>query len=336
VGEQRRVTPFIVLLTAFQVMLGRYARQEDVAVGTPAAGRTRSEFERLVGPLGNTLILRTDLSGDPTLDEVLDRVRTVALGAYDNQHGPVDELGTGDPLIRTMVTYLARTPLRSRLGALAVDVLDAPSAPSVLDLVLTVDDQGPEPVATIQYATGLFDRSTVEGIAGDYLAVIQQVLEAPDRPLSAVTLTGERLAAVRTVVAGSPRFLRADHVDVAAIEEVILRVWRELLSRDDIGPQDNFFDAGGHSHLLVEVQHRLAGQVSAQLRIVDFFRHPTVRALAAHVAAQQQAPAGRVEQEGPEQDRHFAGRRESLGKQRARHRAKSARHLGEERNAGRV
>src|SRR3712207_7228011 len=82
----------MVLLSAFQALLSRYAGQDDVAVGTPIAGRRRAETEGLIGFFINTLVMRTDLSGDPSFKELLSRVREVALGAYAHQDLPFEKL----------------------------------------------------------------------------------------------------------------------------------------------------------------------------------------------------------------------------------------------------
>src|SRR5262244_1752419 len=91
-SRQNDVTLFMTLLAAFQTLLYRYTAQEDVVVGSPIANRSRSEIENLIGFFANTLVLRSDLSGDPTFSELLVRVREVALGGYAHQDLPFEKL----------------------------------------------------------------------------------------------------------------------------------------------------------------------------------------------------------------------------------------------------
>lgn len=86
------VTLFMVLLAGFQILLARYSREEDVVVGCPIVGRGRTELEPLIGDLGNTLVLRTNLAGDPSVREAIRRVREVCLGAYAHQELPFEKL----------------------------------------------------------------------------------------------------------------------------------------------------------------------------------------------------------------------------------------------------
>jgi hypothetical protein len=109
-------TMFMTLLAAFDILMGRYAGTDDIAVGTPVANRNRAETENLIGIFVNTLVMRTDLSGDPTFAELLGRVRDTALGAYGHQDLPfehlVDDLVTErdrsrTPLFQTLFSYVA-------------------------------------------------------------------------------------------------------------------------------------------------------------------------------------------------------------------------------------
>ena len=91
-SRREGTTLFMTLLAAFQVLLHRYSGQEDIAVGTPIAGRGRTELEGLIGFFVNTLVLRSDLAGDPAFTELLARVRETALGAYAHQDLPFEKL----------------------------------------------------------------------------------------------------------------------------------------------------------------------------------------------------------------------------------------------------
>ena len=88
VARREGVTPFMTLLAAFQLVLGRWSGQDDFAVGVPVANRSQAETERLIGYFVNMIALRADLSGNPTVREFLARVREVALEAFENQDGP--------------------------------------------------------------------------------------------------------------------------------------------------------------------------------------------------------------------------------------------------------
>ena len=90
--DVRGATLYITLLAAFQVLLHRYSSQEDIAVGSPIAGRTQPELEGLIGFFVNTLVLRGDLSGDPAFRELLRRIRRTAIEAYTHQDVPFEKI----------------------------------------------------------------------------------------------------------------------------------------------------------------------------------------------------------------------------------------------------
>src|SRR6202041_208132 len=91
-GRREGATLYMVLLAAFQVLLSRWSGQKDIVVGSPIAGRTHRETEGLIGFFGNTLVMRTDLSGNPSFIELLEQVKQTTLGAYAHQDIPFEKL----------------------------------------------------------------------------------------------------------------------------------------------------------------------------------------------------------------------------------------------------
>jgi acyl carrier protein len=310
VAERGRMTPFIVFLAALHVVLSR--RGEDVAVAVPVAGRAPA-WERLVGPLSGAAVLRPDLVGADDAAAILARVRAAALAAYDR--GP--EQSFVDPKLPVLAHHVA-AGVSARFGDLAVEALDVRSGLAAHELALAVEEHGAELAVTVEHAVDRHDDAAAQRIAEDYAAALRWLVDQAEHA---------RAVVAQPVVTGLPRAARAVREDVAAVEAVILAVWRELLERDDIGVDNNFFDVGGHSHLLVQVMNALRDKVDGELKVVDFFRYPTVRGLAAYLVEQSPAapnapaPAGPAAE--PEPPRASPDRRQSLRKQRARRTART-------------
>src|SRR5262249_40191843 len=161
----------MILLAGFATLLGRYAGQSQVVVGTPVANRTRAETERMIGFFVNMLALRIDLGGPPTFRELLRRVRETALDAYAHQDAPfdrlVDELAVARDVSRTPVFQVMLVLQNARaaqieLADLRVSSVPVDSGTAKFDMTLDVAE-GPLGLAgAIEYAVDLFDASTVE------------------------------------------------------------------------------------------------------------------------------------------------------------------------------
>ncbi|MEV6976425.1 amino acid adenylation domain-containing protein [Kitasatospora sp. NPDC093806] len=200
-----------LLLAVFQVLLGRWSGQRDFAVGTAAAGRAHAELEHVVGFFANTLAVRADLAGDPTLDELLGRVREAVLGAYDHQDVPfervVEELRPDRDLSRNPV-FQTMFALRDATAALRLPGLAAEELPlgwrtAKFDLTLFVDraaDGGC--TGLFEYATDLFDAATVERLAAGFGRLLLAIAERPDGRLGDWDLLDPAEAA-RLVAAGT-------------------------------------------------------------------------------------------------------------------------------------
>ncbi|HEV7655224.1 MAG TPA: amino acid adenylation domain-containing protein [Mycobacteriales bacterium] len=195
VARAEGVTLYMLLLAAFTVTLARAAGQDDVAIGSAVANRSRPETRSLVGPFINTLVLRTDLSGAPTLREAVARVRDTCLGAYAHQEVPFDKLvevlapdrdPARGPFFQVMFQYIGVPVDPVRLPGLALSVGDVPSDTVKFDLLLDVLPAGGGLSALVQYNTDLYDRPTIDRLTGQWLAVLEAAADDLDRPLAAL------------------------------------------------------------------------------------------------------------------------------------------------------
>jgi amino acid adenylation domain-containing protein len=229
-ARREGATLYMVLLAAFQVLLGRYTRQDDVVVGTPIAGRVRPELEGLIGFFINTLALRTDLSGDPSFRDLLARVRETTLDAYAHQDVPfeklVEELAperslSRTPLFQVMFALQNAPAAEARLGDVRVRLVWSDPGQAHFDLIVGLEESGDELRGGIRYAADLFDAATVERMAGHFRVLLAALAQDPERPLSALPVLGdeerERLLSEWSVSGDAVDSGRTVHAAVEAI-----------------------------------------------------------------------------------------------------------------------
>ncbi|MFE0177215.1 non-ribosomal peptide synthase/polyketide synthase [Streptomyces sp. NPDC059002] len=197
---------FMVVQAALAALLNRIGAGDDIPIGTPVAGRTDSALDDLVGYFINTLVLRTDTSGDPTFRELLDRVRRTDLEAYAHQDLPFEQLAEivnpvrtpgRHPLVQVTlnVTHVDAGSV-ARLPGLDVTFEHAEVTGAKFDLAFSLAEERTEegePVGmmgALDYRTDLFDAATAEELAQRLLRVLTDAVTHPDRPLSRVDLLG--------------------------------------------------------------------------------------------------------------------------------------------------
>ncbi|NLX97237.1 MAG: amino acid adenylation domain-containing protein, partial [Rhodopirellula sp.] len=185
-SQAEGATLFMTLLAAFQTLLARYARQDQIAVGTPIAGRTRAEFEGLIGLFVNTVVLPGDLSGAPTFRELLRRTRETTLEAHAHQDLPfeylVDRLQpqrdlSRSPLFQTMFV-LQNAPLPTvHLAGLSFVPLEVHSGTSKFELTLMLQEGDAGIQGSVEYNTDLFDASTIDRLIGHYVSLLSAIVD---------------------------------------------------------------------------------------------------------------------------------------------------------------
>jgi len=192
-------TLFMVALTAFAALLMRTAGQQDVAVGTPVAGRNRSELEDLIGFFVNMLVLRLDATGAATFRDLVRRLRSVALDAYAHQDVPferlVEELQPDrdlgrNPLFQAAFRFQDRPRETPELSGLVLSPVEVPHRSAKFDLSLTVVERGDGLATSLEYSADLFDGTTAQRILDHFGVLLQGSLAEPDTALGALPLLG--------------------------------------------------------------------------------------------------------------------------------------------------
>ena len=199
-SQREGATLFMILLAAFQTLLRRYSNQEEIVVGSPIAGRTRPETEGLIGLFVNTLVLHTDLSGDPSFRELLGRVREVALGAYAHQDVPFEKLVeelqpkrslSHTPLFQVMFILQNAPRLALNLSGLTLKSLEFDNGTAQFDVTLSVVEVAEGLQAKFEYNTDLFDAATITRMLKHFQVLLEGVVANPDQRLSELPLLTE-------------------------------------------------------------------------------------------------------------------------------------------------
>ncbi len=298
------VTPFMLMLAAFQAWLHRRTGQSDIVVGTPIAGRPRAELRDLIGFFANTLALRSHGAEDRTFRAFVGGTKDALLAGVSNQDLPFEEvvkavnpnrtLGRA-PLFRVLFTH------RDEIGpALAHPALDVSAVTlerdtAKCDLWLSLVDGRDGRAATFEYDTMLFEPAEIERMAAQFEDVLRAVVADPERRFSTlppVQTTGpspaqpvaDRLLADAADAAGPPSPPSGPAGIVLArnaVEVQLVRIWHALLGRTDVGVTDNFFAVGGHSLMAVEVMAKIKEIFGKTLPLhVLWYGEGTVEALA--------------------------------------------------------
>jgi amino acid adenylation domain-containing protein len=191
-AKKERATPFMLLMAAFQVLLRRWSGQKDLVIGSPVAGRTLRQSEDLIGFFVNMLPMRSQVRDELSFREHLRRARETALDAYSYQDIPfeklVAELRPERDLSRQpifQVTFVLQNPQQQslQLGDLKLQTLSGEAVSAKYDLSLYLEEKPDGIQGCFEYSTALFDRATIERLAGHFQVLLEAVAEDPDMAL---------------------------------------------------------------------------------------------------------------------------------------------------------
>jgi amino acid adenylation domain-containing protein len=196
-ARRQGATLFMVLLAGLQALLSRYTGLRDLIVATAVSNRPRADLENLIGCFANTLLIRTDLSGDPTFAELLARVRATAIDAYAHQELPFERLVEAlqperdlarTPLFQVMLVLENAPSPTVRLANLRLRALDPDPGTARFDLMVNVVDGGRGLTGFVEYDAGLFERASIDRLVGHWRALLAAAADAPGLRLSELPL----------------------------------------------------------------------------------------------------------------------------------------------------
>ncbi|SDX33170.1 amino acid adenylation domain-containing protein [Marininema mesophilum] len=194
------VTLFITLLAAFNTLLYRYSGQEDIIVGTPISGRNRSEVEGLIGFFVNTLPIRSDLSGDPSFQQLVERVKSTFSGAYEHQDLPFERIvaevnperdASQSPLFRVMFALQNAPMPPMKLPHLSLEPVDIYNNSAKFDLFFSLTEETDGLACMIEYSTELFEEETIQRMIQHYEVILEAVCCQPYKPIAQIPMLTE-------------------------------------------------------------------------------------------------------------------------------------------------
>lgn len=196
-AAKEHATLFMILLAAFKLLLFRFTGQDEIAVGTPVAGRNRTRVERLIGFFLNTLVLRTDLSNAPTFRELVTRVRRCTIDAYSHQDVPferlLEELSperdlSRTPLFQVFFNMLNFPKTRIELPDLTAETVSSPQVDSKFDLTLYVEEQEGGLKLDLVYNGALFDDVRMAEMIEQYKHLLSQIVGDSEKKITGYSL----------------------------------------------------------------------------------------------------------------------------------------------------
>jgi amino acid adenylation domain-containing protein len=199
-SQQENATLFMTLLAAFNILLARYTGQEDLVVGSPIAGRNKTETENLIGYFVNTLALRNDLSGDPTFREILGRIKNTTLDAFSHQELPFEKIVAAvcpqrslsyNPIFQVAFALQENSESLLKIPGLEICPVKLGSITSKFDLFLSAKESAGGLAVTVEYSTDLFEAATIQRLMRHYQNLLETLVANPNQRISEMSFLSD-------------------------------------------------------------------------------------------------------------------------------------------------
>ncbi len=196
IAKENNATLFMVLLTTFQTLLSKYSGQDDICIGTPVANRNRSEIENLIGFFVNTVVIRTDLSGDPSFTSLLKKVKNASVEAFAHQDLPFEKLVdvlniernvSHSPIFQVMFSFQNFIKQNISLPGISLEQIELDSKNAKFDINITMSESiNGQLVGAFEYNTDLFESATIDRLINHFSLLTNAICDDYERPISKI------------------------------------------------------------------------------------------------------------------------------------------------------
>jgi hypothetical protein len=301
------VTPFMVLLAGYAVVLSRWSGQRDLAIGIPAGGRSEVALEPLIGLFVNSLAIRVDVDPEASFADLLAQVRDRCLAAYSNAGAPFDLLvdrlapdrRVGQlPIAQVWLNMAREMPAVFNVGPdLVATIMDLPSHATHHDVTLDLVEAGDAVHGTLVARADKFSAATAALAAASLTAVLRSAAATPSAPVASLScpVGDDRPAApggdIDGAYDGPPDGDDAGDAPASTYEHMLIGLWAEALEREEVGVRDEFYASGGNSLRAIRVVMG-AREFGVELPLELMLGEHTIRQLATAARAASAETAG--------------------------------------------
>jgi non-ribosomal peptide synthetase component F/thioesterase domain-containing protein len=291
-AQSENVTMFTLTLACFATFLSQYSDQTDIVIGSPIANR-KPETEPLIGPFAGPVALRMNLSGNPTVRELLHRVGDGVLDALSHSDLPFEKLieilpassGARNPIFQFYFSYQTAFLQSRQLQQLTVTPMPKFSLGIPFEMQLAFIERREGVRAELEYNPDLFDAATIHEALGHYEFLLRTMVMHPDRPIADLPRPQVTPSArVEKKVPSNDETLTTIAAETVAPanerEQQLTAMWKEVLRRDSVSVTHNFFELGGYSLSAAKLLLNIEKRFGRKLPLAALFEAPTIRQLA--------------------------------------------------------
>ncbi len=293
-SHREEVTLFVTLLSALQILINRLSKDEDFVVFVSTAGRNRPEIKELIGLFANILAIRADLSSDPSVNKILNRVRKRSFSAFAHQDLPFNKLLelikperkiNNRSLFQVMFVYQDVETPAFELPELKINPFGLNNGSTHFDLTFFLQESNRGLKGLIIYKKELFDAPVIESIIEQYQVILEQIIDNQEQHLSDISDFSEHhLLSYLERERFDHEILDTNELNTHSnavaeqsylrMESEIAEIWQELLGVDKVGRKDNFFDLGGDSYLCMHFLERFEKKRGIKIAYIKLMTDP--------------------------------------------------------------